>query len=243
MRAMKLLAVILLATVMLSTGAVTASQSERGSEASKKAVFILPFEDVVPLYTRESIADYLTKSGYEVEVYMNENVTVELMKHVLIEYDVIIIKTFKNDFKQEYSLLTGEKIVKGNLKHEDDISEGRVNLGYHYTYELTSRFFEHYYNDGALEGKLIYLIAPKSTFILKVFKDKGARTMVGYSKDVALAWGWCDLIAEFFFRYMSYGYTAGESVRIINRRLHPAYGQAYTQLAIAYLGDASYKLT
>jgi|GEM_PF-4956705 hypothetical protein len=243
MRTMKLLAAILLVTVMLSVEVATASQSWRGNEASKKAVFILPFENMAPLYTRTSISDYLTKCGYEVEAYMNENVTVELMKHVLLEYDVIIIKTFKNDFEQEYSLLTGEKIVKGDLKHEEDISEGRVNLGYYYTYELTARFFEYYYGDGSLEGKLIYLIAPKSTFILKVFIDKGARTVVGYSKDVALAWGWCDLIAEFFFRYMSFGYTAGEAVRIINRRLHPAYGQAYMNLAIAYLGDASYKLT
>lgn len=243
MRVMKLFTVILLVTVMFSAGAVTASHGWRVNNAPKKAVFILPFEDMAPLYTMESISGYLEKCGYQVEAYVNENVTVDLMKYVLIEYEVIIIKTFKNDFKQEYSLLTGERIEKGELKHEEDISEGRVKLGYYHTYELTSKFFEHYYEDGSLEGKLIYLIAPKSTFILKVFIDKGARTAVGYSKDVSLAWGWCDLIAEFFFRYMSYGYTAGQAVRIINRRLHPAYGPAYMQLAIAYLGDASYKLT
>ena len=233
---------IILITALVTAQAVNAAPVWHANEEGKKAVFILPFEEVVPLYTQGEITEYLSSSGYSIDVFRDENVTVELMKHILCDYDVIIIKTFKNDYKQEYTLLTGEKIVAGNICHEQDITEGRVNLGYFYTYELTEDFFNYYYDIGILEGKLIYVIAAKSTFMLNIFKNRGARLVVGYSKDVSLSWGWCDLIAEYFFRYMSFGYSAGESINIINRRLHPANNYIYSNLAVTYMGDASFRL-
>lgn len=239
---LKIIILILLVTTIIMSQTANAFPIWGVTEESKHAAFVLPIEDTVPMFTQNEIKKYLSKNGYSVDIFRVENVTVELMKHVFSDYDIIIMKTFKNDYEQEYALLTGEKIVKGNIKYEEDIAEGRISIGYYYTYELTEDFFDYYYDTSSLEGKLIYIIAPKSTFILNVLSDKGARISIGYSKDVSVSWGWCDLIAEYFFRYLSYGYTAGESIKIINRRLFPVNNYVYSRLALTYMGDASFEL-
>lgn len=188
--------------------------------------------------TFQKYADTWTAMGMNTDVYSDvytENPTydnsLEDLKH-LQEYDYIVIAGHgRNWGNGTISIKT--HVVNNNAsyaRYKKDIRSGRL-IAYPDFFRVTNRFFEFYYDESELTGKVFYLYScsnfGNNDKIDYSFYDSlhsaGAETVVGFCNDLWTSYS--DEMIRAFTEGMLNGYTAGEAMSNAEGQYTPKHGE------------------
>lgn len=148
----------------------------------------------------KNVVKVLKNRGFEVDVYLGTNVTVNLMKRLTKGYKLIILRVhssythFPRMFLPNNTvvLITGERYVKNKYFREEALEmlvastvvpELRLAYGY---YAITPRFINAL--NGSFKNAMVIAMGCNTlytTSMAKAFIDKGAKVYIGWSDYVS----------------------------------------------------------
>jgi len=163
------------------------------STTKKNAIILLPF-DSVPLYKDYSAYDikkYLQQSGFSVEIYRDEEVTVDLMK-TISNYEFVYMATHGG--VGFYGIGSNIGILTGQIADEDTIflkwdlltagaTKGLIVRPAHGTKNSYFGLNKHFFDDYTYPGTFVYMNACnslKNDTLADAFLHNGASVYLGW---------------------------------------------------------------
>ena len=211
------------------------------TQSSKQAVFLSPLERWMPTWNRQEYVSLLERAGYQVDVLMNENVTISFLKVGLAKYDLIILRTdsFQGEGFNYYC--SGEPVTpQTRATYSAEISADEVSVGVCVGFSMV--FLKHSYPPGSLRG-LVYAISAGTAELAPAFIKAGASAFMGYYEEMGgLGWGRMDALATTVLRYLSQGSSVKGAVIELYTYLAIGHGGTSTMPAIYWYGNGDYTI-
>lgn len=188
--------------------------------------------------TFEEYADTWTSMGMNTDVYSDVYIDSSVYDNSL--------EDMKHLQKYDYIVIAGHGAVRGNghitiktrvvndqnsyNRYKKDILSKRI-WAFSDFFRVSNKFFEFYYDEDDLEGKVFYLYScsnfGKNDTIDYSFYDSlhsvGAETVVGYCNDLWTPYS--DFMIRTFTESMLHGYTAGDAMEIAKKQHTPTHGE------------------
>lgn len=205
-----MISIVLVGLLTLSTILVTYQPPT--ASAAKRAVILSPLSWLYPIGYLGRLTSYLNSAGFTVDLIENQLVTVELFKHHLSDYNVIIWRTEAYEWNHKVFWYLGEfASPTSNDVYKDDIAAGRMDF-HGFAAGIKWDFIAYYYGSSGLAGRLVYILASRSLDIGFGFLQAGAKDVIGYFGSISLQWGFGDFVTRLLFSYLSQGLTVDAAV-------------------------------
>jgi hypothetical protein len=211
------------------------------SETGKQAVFLSPMERWMPTWDLEGYVFYLERAGYDVDVLLNENVSISFLKTGLANYDIIILRTDSFDDEGASYYCSGEPVTaKTRATFAAEILSGEIQVGV--CVGFTAAFLKHNYPANSLRPGLAFAIGSLTADFSSLFLEGGCSAFVGYNDLLSLQWGRLDALSIGLLRYLSQGYTVGDALKKLDSYIHWGHGNSATWPSLYLSGDGDFKI-
>ena len=134
--------------------------------------------------------EILSESNYKTTVINGDNVTINLLKNINLQQDVIIFRTHSGIFDNNTWFFTGEEY--SNTKYVMEQLTGEINIGKcpsydYYVYSFSSKFIEHYW-EFKDESKIILMGCESLPQKLSAnsFHKQGGSTIIGWNGPITI---------------------------------------------------------
>jgi hypothetical protein len=212
-------------------------------ETSKQAVFLSPMERWMPTWNLESYVSLLERSGYHVDVLLNEGVSISFLRAGLAKYDLIMLRTesFSNEEVNFYC--SGEPVTRqARTTFANEISSHELQVGVCVGFSLI--FLQNSYPANSLRAGLVYTVGSLTEELSSFFLEAGAKIFItpqstdGYT----LQWGRADAFSLQLFKYLSRGSTVKDAIAQLKTYLHTGHGESVDWPMLYCRGDETLKI-
>jgi hypothetical protein len=223
------------------SGASQAVAAPSSTATSKQAVILSPLEGWMQTWNMASYVSLLEHAGYQVDVLLNEQVSIVFLKTGLAKYDLIILRTdFFNDESLTY-FCSGEPVTsetKGTFASEISTKELRIGvcLGF------SILFLQHNYATGTLQHGLVYALGGGTAELSGEFLRAGSSVFIGYDQAFTLQWGRMDAYSQQFLKYLVRGYSVEDAQVELRSYLITGHGVTADWPEFRWIGDGDYKI-
>ncbi len=232
---------VTLCILSLAAGIDNVAAAPFFTETNKQAVFLSPLEEWRPTWHLEEYVSLLEKSGYHVDVLLNENVSISFLKTGLANYDIIILRTDSMNYKGFNYYCSGEPVsFQARRNFAGEISTNEIHVGACVGFSLN--FIKNNYPSGSLRAGLVYVIDGFSEDLASTFVAAGATAYVGYYDAYPLGWGRVDALSIKLLSYLSQGYTVKDAVVRLYLYLRTGHGETASWPSVYYYGDTQFKI-
>ncbi len=212
MRKLSLASIILIGLLAIST--ILVASHPLNVSAAKRAVILSPLSWLYPVAYLSRVISILNYAGFTVDVIENQLVTVDLFRHQLSDYSLIIWRTEAYQWNHQVFWYLGELTSStSDGTYSQDIAEGRMDF-HGFAAGIKWDFINYYYGSSGLAGRLVYILASRSLDVGWGFLRAGARNVIGYYGSISLQWGFGDFVTRFIFNYLSQGYTVDQTIKM-----------------------------
>ena len=232
---------ILVATLLVLCVAASASQAHAMpafSGSTKRAVFLSPLEDWYQTWNLDTYRSVIEKAGYQVDVFLNGEVSIAFLETGLSNYDLIILRTDSFAYEGADYYCAGDPVTpKSSATFASQILLQEVHVSA--CVGFSTKFIQHNYPSGSLRG-LVYVLAPSSANLSYVFRSAGASVFIGYTMDFSLRWGRMDAMTQKYFSYLANGETVIDASWHLSLYLRAGHGITADWLQLYWVGDGNY---
>jgi len=234
-----LLAVLLILSIVIGLG--HGSAMPLFSETSKRAVFLSPLERWMPTWNLKWYLSELQGAGYQVDVLLNENVSISFLMTGLANYDIIILRTDSFDLEGYSYFCSGEPVTsKTRTIFAGQISSNELQVAA--CLGFSALFLQHNYPANSFKAGLVYALGSGTADLSSAFLAAGAAVFVGYDNANTLQWGRLDALSIKLFGYLSKGYSVKESIISLWNYLHTGHAQTANWPSLYWTGNGDFKI-
>ena len=239
--ARKRILLIMLCVLTIATGVSNGFAMPFFTDASKQAVFLSPLEKWDPTWRLEAYISPLQRAGYQVDVLLNENVSISFLKTGLAKYDLIILRTDSFTLEGFSYYCSGETATfKSRATFAAEISSREVGIAACVGFSML--FLQHYYPAGSLRPALVYVLGGPSAELSSAFLSAGASAFIGYYEAYSIGWGRMDAYSQKLFEYLSQGYSVVDATMQMLAYLKTGHGNTADWPASYWAGDGSFTI-
>ena len=197
----------------------------------------------MPTWNLESYVSLLERSGYHVDVLLNEGVSISFLRAGLAKYDLIMLRTesFSNEEVNFYC--SGEPVTRqARTTFANEISSHELQVGVCVGFSLI--FLQNSYPANSLRAGLVYTVGSFTEELSSFFLEAGAKIFVtpqstdGYT----LQWGRADAFSLQLFKYLSRGSTVKDAIAQLKTYLHTGHGESVDWPMLYCRGDETLKI-
>jgi hypothetical protein len=223
------------------SGASQAVAAQSSTATSKHAVILSPLESWFETWNMASYVSLLEHAGYQVDVLLNDQVSISFLKTGLAKYDLIILRTdFFNDESLTY-FCSGEPVTsetRGTFASEISALELRIGvcLGF------SILFLQDNYADGTLQHGLVYALGGGTAELSGEFLRAGSSVFIGYDQAFSLQWGRMDAYSQQFLKYLVRGDSVKDAQADLRAYLVTGHGVTGDWPQFRWIGDGDYKI-
>jgi len=232
--------VVTLIVLCVAASVGQAHASPAFSESTKRAVFLSPLEGWYQTWNLDTYVSVLQKAGYQVDVFLNENVSIAFLETGLSNYDLIILRTDSFSYEGAQYFCAGDPVTPespGTFAAQILLQEVHVSA----CVGFSLNFIQHNYSPGSLHG-LVYVLASSAYQLSYAFHSAGASVFVGFGTDFSLRWGRMDAMTQKFFSYLADGYSVNDASMRLSLYLYSGHGITANWVPISWVGDGNYKI-
>jgi hypothetical protein len=210
------------------------------ADATKRAVFISPMENVEPTWGSESYKSLLERAGYQVDILLDGNASISFFETGLAKYDLIVLRTDSMVSEGLTYYCAGDKAdasARGTFAAEIGLKEVLVGecVGF------SPLFLENHYPAGSLRG-LVIAVGSNTAQLSTVFLKAGASALIGFYDDHCSQWGNLDSYSLKLLYYLSQGYSVESANIELYIYLFTGHGKTADWILPYWAGDGSYKI-
>jgi hypothetical protein len=195
----------------------------------------------MPTWNMNGYVSQLEHTGYQVDILLNENVSITFLKSELADYDLIILRT--DSFVQEGAsyYCSGDPVTtETSATFASEISLGELQIGA--CLGFNTKFLQHNYPAGSLRPGLVYAVGGYTAELSWAFLAAGASAFIGYDGSFSLGWGRVDAMSIKMLGYLSQGYAVEDAVIQLYIYLNTGHGVTADWPSPYWSGDGSYKI-
>lgn len=211
------------------------------AETVKQAVFLSPLEEWIPTWHLEEYVSILEQAGYQVDVFLSENVSISFLKTRLADYDIIVLRTdsFTDEGINYYC--SGEPATfEAREEYAGEISTREIQVGA--CVGFSAAFIQNNYPANSLRNGLVEVIDGYSADLSSAFLKAGSATYMGYYDAGSLAWGRMDALSIKWMKYLAQGYTVKDATLQLYLYLNQGHGNSVAWPAVFLYGDGDFKI-
>ena len=237
--ALKRVLAVTLCVLCLAAASSQAVATPSFSDIDKQALFLSPLEQWSPTYDLQGYVHPLEQAGYQVDVLVNENVTIAFLKTDLANYDLIILRTESFTIEGSSYFCSGEPVTSKtstSFAQEIQSHEVAVSSCVGFSYLL----IKNNYAANSLRPGLVYALGSATMQLGWWFVHNGASVFVGYWPNYSLGWGSMDALSIKFFDFMSQGYSVKEAAMEVYMYLVQGHGSSGDWPAASWVGNGDF---
>jgi hypothetical protein len=206
------------------------------AEAPKRAVFLSPLEDWYPTWNLNEYVSTIEQAGYQVDVFLGENVSIAFLKTGLSDYDVIIFRTDSFTSEGVNYYCSGEPPTTAARKeYAVEASNQEIEVGA--CVGFSHVFIRNHYPEGSLRKGLVFVIDGYSADLSFAFLKAGAAAYMGYYDARPLRFGCMDALSIKWLKFLGQGYTVKEAMLELYLYLSRGHGRDATWPSMFLEGD------
>jgi hypothetical protein len=197
-------------------------------------------EDWYQTYNLDTYVSVLQKAGYQVDVFLNGNVSIAFLETSLSNYDLIIFRTDSFSYEGAQYFCAGDPVSPNTpAAFANQILLQEVQVSACVGFSL--KFIQHNYSPGSLHG-LVYVLASASYQLSYVLRSAGASVFLGFTMDFSVRWGRMDAMTQKFFSYLADGYSVNDAIMRLSLYLRAGHGHTANWLELYLVGDGDYQI-
>ena len=211
------------------------------AETVKQAVFLSPLEEWMPTWHLEEYVSILEKAGYQVDVFLSENVSISFLKTGLAGYDIIILRT--DSFTEEgmnYYCSGEPATFEARKEYAGEISAKEIQVGA--CVGFSAAFIQNNYSANSLRNGLVQVVDGYSADLSSAFLKAGAAAYMGYYDAGSLRFGRMDALSIKWLKFLAQGYTVNDATLQLYLYLNLGHGHSATWPAVFLYGDGDFKI-
>jgi len=238
---LKRVLIVALFLISLVTGSCSAFAAPLFSQANKQAVILLPLEEWMSTWNRNTYVSLLERAGYSVDVLTDGNVSISFLRTGLARYDIIILRTDSFQYEGMDYFCSGEPFTYGaRHTYSAEISSQEVSVGA--CVGFSTLFLRDNYPANSLRHGLVFVIGSDSGVLASSFLASGAAAFIGYFETFSLSWGRMDVFSEKLLSYLASGSSVSDSVLQLTIYVHLGHGGTANWPSVYWTGDGTYKI-
>jgi len=195
----------------------------------------------MPTWNRDAYLSSLQRAGYQVDLLVNEEVSVSFLRTGLVKYDVIILRTDSFRWEGLDYYCSGEPATSGARKaFSREVSSRELRIGE--CVGFSALFIQHNYPANSLRRGLVFTIGSVSGGLASVFLAAGSAAFIGYYHEFSLGWGRMDCFSEKLLAYLSEGRSVRDSVVQLDIYIRVGHGNTADWPTVYWIGDGTFKI-
>jgi hypothetical protein len=210
------------------------------ADATRRAVFISPLEDIEPTWGSESYKSLLEHAGYQVDIVLDGNASISFFETGLAGYDLIVLRTDSFVSQGLTYYCAGDKAdasARGTFAGETALKEVKVEA----CVGFSTLFLQNHYPAGSLRG-LVFAVGSNTADMSTVFLKAGAAALIGFYDEHHTQWGNLDSYSLKLLYYLSQGYSVESANIQLYIYLYTGHGKTADWILPYWAGDGSYKI-
>jgi hypothetical protein len=211
------------------------------SEGGKQAVILSPLERWMPTWNMETYVAILERAGYQVEIVLNENVSISFLRTQLAKYDLIILRTDSFAWEGFNFFCSGESAtVQAKKTYVNEIAARELDVAACVGFSML--FLRSNYRPGSLRPGLVFGVGGGMVELSPAFKEAGMAVFIGYDDMYSLSWGRVDALSQKLLRYMSEGTSVKNSVSRLYQYLTIGHGRDASLPSVYWTGNGDFTI-
>jgi len=177
-------------------------------------------------------------AGYQVDVLLNEKVTIEFLKTGLAAYDLIILRTDSFVLGGNTYYCSGEPTsFETRVRLANEIASQEVRVGV--CVGFSAIFLHNSYPEDTLQPGLVYAVGSGTAELAWAFLGAGSAVFAGYYEDWSLSWGRMDSLSIKLFHYLGLGYSVKDAMIQLDGYMHRGHGNTANWPSLFWAGNGN----